>query len=316
MKFGPNGVYLGRMRQKRIHFPRTTAAQRKLLFETWEETGNIAAASRKAHVCRQTFYNWKPRFDAEGYAGLEHLASSAPQSPAHTSFAVEQRVVEMRREHSEWGKRRIADELAKANNWERVIAPNTVRRILKAAHLWAAAAESQPVTEPVARTAEEPGQTVNVDLCFVPATHGAEVKLPAVSGSSGRLVVERPKETAPSYPGQVFAQSDLEYAQAMHQFRVASAEQAVQSTPNTQNAAPESDGTAPVHEQKRALRQMEAELRAQRRQVRVQREQQDIAWRALRERRRAQLAASTSSVPGDDDTLLVSNAEWQQMPNS
>jgi len=31
-----------------------------------------------------------------------------------------------------------------------------------------------------------------------------------VSGSSGRLVVERPKESAPSYPGQVFAQADLE----------------------------------------------------------------------------------------------------------
>jgi hypothetical protein len=36
------------------------------------------------------------------------------------------------------------------------------------------------------------GQTVNVDLCFVPANHVTELKLPAVSGSSGRLVVERP----------------------------------------------------------------------------------------------------------------------------
>lgn len=219
----------------------------------------------------------------------------------------------MRNEHPEWGKRRIADELAKANNWERVIVPNTVRRILKAAHLWVSAAESKPVIEPAVRTAEEAGQTINVDLCFVPATHSGEVKLPAVSGSSGRLVVERPKEAAPSYPGQVFAQADLEYAQAMQQFRAASAEQAVQSTPDTPIATPEPDDTATVREQKRALRQTEAELRAQRRQVRAQREQQDTAWRALRERRRTQQAACASSAPDSDGTALLSDAEWRQM---
>jgi hypothetical protein len=38
-----------------------------------------------------------------------------------------------------------------------------------------------------------PGQTLNVDLLFVPASHLADVKLPAVSGSSGHLVVERLK---------------------------------------------------------------------------------------------------------------------------
>ncbi len=42
-----------------------------------------------------------------------------------------------------------------------------------------------------ARSADIPGQTLNVDLCFVPVTHTSERKLPAVSGSSGRLVVER-----------------------------------------------------------------------------------------------------------------------------
>lgn len=41
------------------------------------------------------------------------------------------------------------------------------------------------------RIAEEPGQAINFDLCFVPASHEAEVKLPAVSGSSGRMVVEQ-----------------------------------------------------------------------------------------------------------------------------
>src|SRR5664279_3602091 len=65
-----------------------------------------------------------------------------------------------------------------------------------------------------------PGQTLNVDLCFVPVSHLADVKLPAVSGSSGHLVVERVKEEGqePDYPGKVFADPGLDYAEAIAAF--------------------------------------------------------------------------------------------------
>jgi hypothetical protein len=46
------------------------------------------------------------------------------------------RVIELRRTHPEWGKFRIADEMAKENNWVPIISPNTVRRILQEADLW------------------------------------------------------------------------------------------------------------------------------------------------------------------------------------
>ena len=121
---------------KRIHFPETTAQQRKLLFETWEATGNVTKACRKAHVGRGTFYYWKPRFDECGYAGLEEFASRAPKEPHRTPSEVEQQAIALRREHLDWGKRRIADELAKANNWVPLVSPNTVKRILKEADLW------------------------------------------------------------------------------------------------------------------------------------------------------------------------------------
>jgi hypothetical protein len=42
----------------------------------------------------------------------------------------------LRREHANWGKKRIADELAKGNNWVPLVSPNTVKRILKDAGLW------------------------------------------------------------------------------------------------------------------------------------------------------------------------------------
>lgn len=124
------------MSKKRIYFRPTTAQQRRLLFETWEATGNIAKACRKAHVSRNVFYTWKERFDQTGYVGLETPLNHAPKEPHKAPRDVEERVIEMCRRNSEWGKRRIADEMAKANNWVPLVSPNTVRRILQDADLW------------------------------------------------------------------------------------------------------------------------------------------------------------------------------------
>ena len=55
-------------------------------------------------------------------------------------------------------------------------------------------------------------------------SHLVDVKLPAVSGSSGHLVVERLKEPGqePDYPGKVFANTELAYVEAVHSFVQAS----------------------------------------------------------------------------------------------
>jgi transposase len=126
------------MSTKRIPFRETTAQQRKLLFETWEATGNVTLACRKAHVGRGTFYYWKPRFGKYGYAGLEAFENRSPKESHRTATEVEQKVIALRREHPGWGKKRIANELAKANNWVPLISPNTVKRILKDDGLWEA----------------------------------------------------------------------------------------------------------------------------------------------------------------------------------
>jgi transposase len=124
------------MNSKRIHFRYTTAEQRKLLFETWEEIGSVIQACHKAHVGRGTFYYWKPRFDEQGYAGLEAFERRGPKEPSQTSSEVEQKVIGLRQAHPDWGKKRIADELAKAKQWVPLVSPNTVKRILEDAGLW------------------------------------------------------------------------------------------------------------------------------------------------------------------------------------
>lgn len=124
------------MNKKRTYFPRTTPQQRRLLFEVWQTTGSVAEACRQAHVCERTFYKWKPRFESGGYAALAEFQSRAPKTIHWKPKDVEDKVIALRREHPEWGKRRIADELAKDNNWVPLASPNTVKRILKDADLW------------------------------------------------------------------------------------------------------------------------------------------------------------------------------------
>lgn len=137
----------------------------------------------------------------------------------------------------------------------------------------------------VARTAEEPGQALNVDLCFVPASHAAEVKLPAVSGSSGHLVVERPKDGAVQYPGRIFEDWSLDYAEAMQAFVTASAQA---SQPEQ---APESGEKLSRKAEIRGLRQAETQLRQARRGIRERRGQEDLAWQALRQQHQQEEAA-------------------------
>lgn len=128
------------MSPKGTYFRFTSAQQRKLLFETWEATGKVTQACRVAHVGRTTFYYWKPRFDERSYAGLEAFDSRVAHKLNRKDAALEQCVVEVRRAHPDWGKLRIADELAKEHNWVAVISPNTVRRILREAGLWSGTA--------------------------------------------------------------------------------------------------------------------------------------------------------------------------------
>lgn len=134
----------------------------------------------------------------------------------------------------------------------------------------------------ITRTAEEPGQAVNVDLCFVPASHEAEDKLPAVSGSSGHLVIERPKdeEAAAQYPGRIFEDQSRSYTEAMRAFVTASG----QASPPEQ--APANGETLSRKTEIRRLRQEEVQLRHDRRGIRARRSQEDCAWQAIRQQHR------------------------------
>lgn len=132
------------------------------------------------------------------------------------------------------------------------------------------------------RCAEQPGQTLNIDLCFVPETHVAQEKLPTVSGSSGHLVVERTAsgEERPEWPGQVFSEGELSYEEAMQQYVQATQDRLVQQRIAQTSLLEE---LSPWQE----VRQGQVE----RHQVMLQRKQEEVAWKAAKTRyRQARLA--------------------------
>lgn len=157
------------------------------------------------------------------------------------------------------------------------------------------------------RSAEQPGQALNIDLCFVPEQHEAKKKLPAVSGSSGHLVIEHIAEAAerPSWPGQVFGEADLSYEAAMRQY--------VQATRDRQTRV-RTPKTATVEAPTRWRQEWEG--RAERHGVLQQRRQEDTVWQAVRQQhRQARLAHQQLSRPErkqEKERWQVQQTAWRQ----
>jgi transposase InsO family protein len=160
------------------------------------------------------------------------------------------------------------------------------------------------------RAAEQAGQTLNIDLCFIPLQHQPQVKLPAVSGSSGHLVVERTKsETKDQWPGCTFENYDLSYTEAMQVYIGLTRERLKHSktekVPKTGRKA-----------EKQALRRTEEALREERYQIRERRKQEDTDWRAFR--KQVKLQQSTYRALGklerraQQPLHTVLHQQWRQ----
>ena len=136
----------------------------------------------------------------------------------------------------------------------------------------------------MSRTADLPGQALNIDLCLFPDSHLADIKLPAVSSSFGHLAIERLKEVGqePDYPGKVFADPELDYAEAVQAFV-----QASQPLSGSRKPAIAVENWSQRAEIQR-LRQKEAELCVERRRFRQTRKLEDIASQAAWQQQRCE----------------------------
>jgi transposase len=146
-----SGPSTGGAPRKRPYFRPTTADQRKLLFEGYEQTDSPRQACAAAHVGIATLYYWRPRFLAGGYAALADPYSHAPHTFPHQLPAViVAEVVAAKQEHPDWGRRRIADEVRQVHSWQAVVSASEVRRILVKAGVWSAVARDPKGLSPSA----------------------------------------------------------------------------------------------------------------------------------------------------------------------
>lgn len=129
------------------------------------------------------------------------------------------------------------------------------------------------VDHSVVRDAEQPGQTINIDLLFVPEQHEAEDRLPAVSGSSGHLVVGRTtgEKERPCWPGMTFADNELTYEEAMDRY-ISETRDRLEHRKQAKETRKEDD----------AAWREEWQARSDRYQLRKVREQQDADWKTAK----------------------------------
>jgi transposase InsO family protein len=116
---------------------------------------------------------------------------------------------------------------------------------------------------------------VNIDVCFVPKEHQSESHLPAVSGSSGRLIRchREPGPSQVTWPGKVFEETELTYEEAMQAY--------IAATRDRWKRTRSRPVSGPVEEP--SARRKERERQEIWYQIRQRRQQEDDAWRMTKD---------------------------------
>jgi transposase InsO family protein len=130
--------------------------------------------------------------------------------------------------------------------------------------------------------APQPNLAANIDLCVVPITHTASLPLASASVSqakSGALPEVPPAPQPTNWPGQVFQDPNLSYAEQMLAYAEGRAAKRASKGRRKQRRRQKQAERA-------ELNAHSAELRLSRRQQRLRRRREDAAWQALRQAQR------------------------------
>jgi transposase InsO family protein len=99
-----------------------------------QEEGHIRQLCRRFGISPTTGYKWARRFQATGVQDLQERSRRPLHSPKQTSEAVEQAVIELRRQHPVWGGRKLRARLL-ALGHQQLPSPSTITSILQRHHL-------------------------------------------------------------------------------------------------------------------------------------------------------------------------------------
>jgi transposase InsO family protein len=86
--------------------------QRLDMVRAVEEYGlTVTEAAALWGVSRETWHQWRRRFEAEGVAGLSDRSTRPRVSPGRIAVELERQIVVLRSDHPRWGPRRVQGEL-------------------------------------------------------------------------------------------------------------------------------------------------------------------------------------------------------------
>jgi transposase InsO family protein len=138
-----------------------------------ERTGqSVSEVCRRRGISRETFYQYRRRYDLQGAAGLEPRSRQPTRSPAQIDVGLEVKICELRKSHPRWGARRIRAELRKAGVDPPAI--STIHQVLRRNHM----VIDQPRKRPKATKRferEVPNDLWQIDATRVGLANGTEV---------------------------------------------------------------------------------------------------------------------------------------------
>jgi len=141
--------------------------QRYRCIERWREDGeSITDLAEEFGVARKTIYTWIDRYEAGGVAALASRSSRPLVQPARTPAAIEEAVLEVRRNHPSWGPEKLKRWLERHQPEHAWPARSTLGLILQR-YGYSGARKKQrratPSSEPLAH-AVEPNHVWSIDF--------------------------------------------------------------------------------------------------------------------------------------------------------
>jgi transposase InsO family protein len=89
----------------------------EVLLEAARSGETVAEVCRRHGICRQTYYRYLVRYQAQGIEGLEPRSRQPVSQPARMAAEVELELCRLRKDHPRWGARRIRAELLRAGKF-------------------------------------------------------------------------------------------------------------------------------------------------------------------------------------------------------
>ena len=132
----------------------------------------MAEVCRRRGISRETFYEYRRRYEDEGVVGLEPRPRRPVRSPRQIDVDLEVEICGMRKDHQRWGARRIRAELRQGGIDPSAV--STIHQVLRRNHLVA----DQPKKRPKATRhfeREVPNDLWQIDATKVHLEGGQEV---------------------------------------------------------------------------------------------------------------------------------------------